>query len=436
MSLESLQEQQAEASKAMAAGNFEQAVKLYDQILSESERHPDPTAIHAFRLKALIERGRLLRLLGQQEASLASYEQHYLEAGDMAQAVEALVNIGIQSIKLGQHRRGMEAMDEALLLAEAFDNAPGRARALGTRGSIQISMGQIEEGMKDCELALSLCQQLSDLPGQMNNYNRLGVSHARLGALDKAIASFKASLQIARELEHVDGVILALGNLGEAYQDLYDMSQALLYHREGLSVAEENGLAHAATDIIRNLGVDLVHLGHVEGGLRHLNRALKQTLEHNQKDFYVQALASLGWAEFQYGKDIEKGYRHIQQLEKVAKEQEAKGGIVNALYLQGMYHHLKGNLTLAQQRWQEAAFLAHETGDRQLLWQSHAALADISGPGGLAKVHYRIAAEVILQIAYPIEDMYLRRTFLSQPHIEKILLAADMRDEEMALPHL
>lgn len=432
MSLESLQQQQAEAQTAVLARDFETAVKLYDNILTESEQFADDSASHAFRLNALIERGRLLRLLGQQEASLASYEQHYLEAGNMAQAVEALVNIGIQSIKLGQHRRGMEAMDEALLLAEAFDNAPGRARALGTRGSIQISMGQIEEGMRDCELALALCQQLKDLRGQMNNHNRLGVSHARLGALDKAIASFKASLQIARELNLVDGVLLALGNLGEAHQDLYDMPQALWYHREGLSIAEENGLTHAATDIIRNLGVDLVHLGHAEAGLAQLQRALDQTLEHNQKDYYVQALASLGWAELRYGKDIEKGYRHVQQLEKVANEQEAKGGVVNALFLQGVYHHKKANMVLAQQRWQEAAFLAHETGERRVLWQAHAALADISDTEGLAKVHYRIAAEVILQIAYPIEDMYLRRTFLSQSHIEKILLKADMRDGDIA----
>jgi hypothetical protein len=75
----------------------------------------------------------------------------------------------------------------------------------------------------------------------------------------------------------------------------------------------------------------------------------------------------------------------------------------------------------AQQFWQQALFLAHETGRRMLLWQVHAALAEIAPSPALGTVHNRIAGEIIEQILHPIKDETLRQTFLQADPVRAVL---------------
>ncbi len=75
----------------------------------------------------------------------------------------------------------------------------------------------------------------------------------------------------------------------------------------------------------------------------------------------------------------------------------------------------------AEELWHRALFLAHETDRRTLLWQIHAGLADVADSEGLALVHYRIAGEVLRQIAEPIDDEDLRETFLNAATIKQLL---------------
>ncbi len=86
----------------------------------------------------------------------------------------------------------------------------------------------------------------------------------------------------------------------------------------------------------------------------------------------------------------------------------------------GLYHREKGELEEAQQVWQQALFLAHETGRRMLLWRIHAGLASVAPNKALANVHDRIASEIILQILDPIEDEALCQTFKNAPPVRAI----------------
>ena len=90
----------------------------------------------------------------------------------------------------------------------------------------------------------------------------------------------------------------------------------------------------------------------------------------------------------------------------------------------GLCSKVEGDEITAQQLWQQAIFLGHETHRRPLLWRIHAEMAKVMPNEDLAQVHYRIAAEVIQQIAYPIEDEQLKAAFLNAPPIAAILTAA------------
>jgi ATP/maltotriose-dependent transcriptional regulator MalT len=115
-------------------------------------------------------------------------------------------------------------------------------------------------------------------------------------------------------------------------------------------------------------------------------------------------------------------------LLELAREKNARAYEADALHALGMCYKLRGDVAQAEQYWQQASFLAHETEQRMLLWQIHAAMAEVATMPGLADVHRRIAAEVIEQIVYPIADKKLREKFLTAPRVKAVLAANTNQD--------
>ena len=93
----------------------------------------------------------------------------------------------------------------------------------------------------------------------------------------------------------------------------------------------------------------------------------------------------------------------------------------NGLYVSGLFKLMAGDRAAAEELWQQAIFLAHETENRMLLWHLHAGLAQIAAQPSLATVHYRIAAEVIQQVAEPFTDETLKAQFLGAEPVTAVL---------------
>jgi tetratricopeptide (TPR) repeat protein len=157
--------------------------------------------------------------------------------------------------------------------------------------------------------------------------------------------------------------------------------------------------------------------------VEHLRRALALSEEMDRPDTQSQALYSLAIAEVELG-DIAAAREHGQRLKELAEKTNARGYLADALHILGLCHERDGERTVAEQLWQQALFLAHETNRRILLWQLHSALSRISNNPALKDVHNRIAAEVIQQIAFPIEDENLKQKFLNAPAVQTVLRQA------------
>jgi tetratricopeptide (TPR) repeat protein len=417
------QETLENARAAQSAQDYERALAAYDHLLQETAGFvPGDTTAREPRLAALRERSRLLELLGRPEEALRGLEQYYLEAGSSEHAVEALNLIGDLHDSLGQERRALSAYDEALALAEAFNYTPGRAKALLGAGLTWHHLGRTTEGITQLQKALALFEQMGDESGQMRATNRLGIAYVQSGQVDKAIASFERSLAFARTIGDRETAI-DLNNLGECYQLLFNVENALAHHQEAYALAQRTGLRAVLPDVARNLGYNLFHLGQVEEGIAHLETALRLASETSLHDVRMQALYTLSHAEVRRGRPG-AARAYAQQLQHLAQERSYRVYQAEALYALGLVAQLEGNDELAEQRWQEALFLAHETGRHYLLWQLHASLAEIAASDGLARVHFQIAAEIINQIAYPIEDPAVRAGFLAAPAVVRILAQA------------
>lgn len=420
-----LQDLRTRAAAAVSQNEHIQAVDLYSELLAATSPQESDVVTVEIRLEALHELGRLFNLLGKPSAALSAYEQYYVEAGNTRHAVDALVAIGNQCAYMNLTDRAIEAQRDALRLAESLSYTAGRAMALGGMGLAYSYMDRSEEALDYLLRALALFGQVGDRVEQARGWNRIGVAHVRLGQLDKAIDAFQNSSDLAHQAGDTGPVVLetaviSMNNLGECFQNLFDMEQALATHRKGLSMAQSAELPYLEADLARNLGVDLRLLGLIEEGIENLYRSLLLSRETNQPDVEAQAMYSLAMAELQRGNSA--GARDMAERLRARAEQSGnKGSLADALHALGFIQRQLGDLAAAQGFWQQALFLAHETGRRMLLWRLHAALAEIASGQELAGAHNQIAAEIIRQIANPIEDVTLRQKFLEAEPVAAVL---------------
>lgn len=427
MNINQLQHQLDTAETHRQANQFDQATHLYTQILAASETvTPSERGVNKMRqvrLAALAGYGRILHVSGKQPEALAMFQKRYHEAKSRIERIDALVAVGDQQIIMAHFEDAFANHSKALNLARKINYSAGRALALRGLGQTYAFIGRSNEAVHNLKKALSIFQQLDNNEETTRTLNLLGITHARQGEVDKAIDAFSNGLQAARQVSEM-AVASFLSNLGEMYQDLYAFEEAIVYHREGLAIAEASQLRSMELDLCRNLGVDLCFLGQYDEGYEYLQRALRLSRTTGMLDLQLQTLYSLGMYEVEFG-DEEVGERYGRQLLTLAEESKARGHLARAHYLLGRCAQKRGALEECQQQWQQALFLAHETEQQRLLWQIHAALAEISHSPDLAQTHNRIAAEVIEQIVYPIENATLRHTFLNAEPISAVLKQAN-----------
>jgi tetratricopeptide (TPR) repeat protein len=425
MSTTSLHDLAAQAATAVSENNYWQAVELYTTLLEQIAPHNTAPALRDLRLMALRERGQLLGRLGELEAALAAYEQYLREAHTQEHEIEALVRIGNLWRIIGHFEKSLDTLNQALQLAQTINYLIGQAQALTGKGATCNVIGRTDEAINYFRQANQLYEKSSDLEGQIQALNSLGIAYGYTGQLDKAITAFQEMLNLVERIPtHHHQLVIALNNLGECYQHLYDMERAITYHERGLTLARQSGLRAVETDICRNLGLELSQAGREEEGVAYLHQALHLSEEINARHMLAYTLYALALTEAEWG-NIDAAHAYAQRLQETAESSDSRNELANAYHALGLVEQKRGNIDVAQELWHQATFLAHETNQRLLLWQIHAGLAEMSPNPGLAAVHNRIAAEVIQQIADPIEDESLRNRFLNAPLVQKVLTHND-----------
>ncbi len=409
-----------QAKTAVKENQFWQAAELYTEVLSETSPKTTDPEVKEVRLATLRERGRLPGLMGEQIAALHAYEQYLREAGNGVHAVTARVSIANQCRRVGRYIRALEVYNEALDLSNSLNYTLGRAQALAGTGGVYVMMGRTEEAAGKLSEATILFEQVGDVSGQVRSLNEKGVAYGSSGQFDKAIDVFKISQKLAQQMNRQDRYVITINNLGECYRHLCAYDQAIAFHQEALALAQKGRLRYVEADIRRNLGLSMRDLGRMDESLAYLRTALTICEETDNLDMELHTLFGLSVTEALHG-DHETAALHAQRLFDKAEADNLRGHKARALYAQGVVAQQHGYPNSAEELWHRALFLAHETDRRTLLWQIHASLADVADNEGLADVHYRIAGEVLRQMAEPIEDEKLRETFLNAPNIKNIL---------------
>lgn len=325
----------------------------------------------------------------------------------------------------GNLAEALQIAEEASALAESHDYAQGRATADRRRAELLWLRGESEAALELLRRTLILYETLRDVDGQLQTLMSIGVTYHLMGRFYDAIMTGLRTASLCEASGDLSTLWLAYNNLGEAYQNLYAMDKALLYHQKAQAIM------HMPTaDVIRNLGVDLVALGKVDEGLELLRDALARARASAEKDVLLQTLNSLGSALLTVG-NIGEAHTLGQELLSEARAIDARQHVTRATLLLGRCALAAGDPVSAQAYLQESFTLAQRTGDKSIIWQTHAVLADMLADSqpALAKVHHMIASDMLNNIVLSVGDRELRDTFRKAPLVARWLQPGDYDDE-------
>lgn len=407
----------------ITSGHYQRAVQLATEGLDLlSSLPPSPEREH-LRWDLLLSRGRARVLKGDYTA-LSDFQTVRDHSPDPVQRVEALIGAADCHNGMGEYVIAEEEYQSALQEAEAHKGNLSHIRAWIGLGNLCWKQGRIEESIRTLNKARLALQRTPDLYELGRALLGLGIAYDFAGQIEEAITAYEDALKCFRSLRDDHRTAAALNNVGELYQELRDLDRALRYHEEASRLASQSGADRVSIDITRNLGVDMLLMGRYSEAMLALNQALSRAREIRDKDLALQALYNLGDAFLRQG-EVDRALAIAGELADEAAAIRSELHAARAQLLQGRAYLARGDRSTAQSILQAALGHAHAIPSRWLLWQLHAALGRATDDPQIARVHFRIAADFIRQIADPLQDPTLRSRFLSQPEVQAVLRRAE-----------
>lgn len=218
-----------QACWAHEKGQYDQALRLFDQVL-------DLDSDHAL---AHLNRGVVLQSLGRWQDSVMSLTQALAYDAHMALGWS---NLGVALIQLTQLDAALQCFDRAI------DLQADLASAHSNRGVVLRDLLRFEEAIASHKKAISL------RPDQGSAWNNLGLALKEAGKMDVALDAFEQALLLDRTNA------LAWGNKGVTLQSMHRSQEALECYEKALTLRPD------MADLNWNRSHALLSLGRMEEG--------------------------------------------------------------------------------------------------------------------------------------------------------------------------
>ncbi len=173
---------------------------------------------------------------------------------------DSMNGLGVCYRPLGEFRRAIDLLEEALAINRKAGRREGQAANLGNLGICYYEVGQIPRAIESYEQALAIARETGDQVGEASHVGNLAICYHDLGQIRRAIESCEQALTIARETGNQEGEASHLDNLGVCYHDLGQIPRAIEMHEQALVLDRRLGHRYGEA-------MDLAHLGDVYGNL-------------------------------------------------------------------------------------------------------------------------------------------------------------------------
>lgn len=364
--------------------------------LYPSDEYAEIIAYHYSRAEAEAEAIPWLEQAGDRAASnyaIGVAMSHYRETirrlqfgqGDPLTVARVEEKLGTVLSTAGRYDEALEVLSRAVEALAAPAQAVGTDRAyrdLEAAGRVTAQMGMVHRHRGTPEEGIALVQPMLELLSRKGPTPALVLLHLALANLTFLVGKYQETQEAAERAEEIAREISDERLLGEAEERqalaltvLGHLDQALPIFQRAIPLIERGGDLFVLWRTLNNASIACARMGRMEEALRFQERALTVAERMGNPDQIAFVRGNLGNLLTILG-DWKGAREHLEQaVTLLGKERTANAaGPLNTL----------GQLALREGRWTDAATLLNEaltvserTGDRQLLEEGQASLAEL-----------------------------------------------------------
>jgi CHAT domain-containing protein/Tfp pilus assembly protein PilF len=373
------------------------ALVLLCASLAESGSPPSSAASSSESIGRRIENAAALERKGDFAAARAALDgivrdAHERHGAASVEVADAAQKRGWVLYRLGEYRAAVADLNRALAICRAQSDALRTARALSSLGVVRRDLDDYVQAERDFAEALRLARTgdtRAHLDMQAVIHNDFAGLRFYQGDLVAAIAEYERGGELFRGLHGEHSVELAqiYNNLGLMHHQLGRYDEAQRWFGRSLPLKETlYGPRHATTaSTVTNLGDVAFALGRYEAARAFYARALatfEESLgpEHPNVAIVETSLAEVDLAQSSPDAALER-LRHALRIRE-ASIGAASSWVAEALLPQARAMQALSRPHDARESAERALAIALTAGEKELLWQAHAAYARILAEQG------------------------------------------------------
>jgi tetratricopeptide (TPR) repeat protein len=286
-------------------GDFEEALRYYDEALHLQRRHRDRRGM-SLTLMAIGDT--YLFRMGKPEPALEVYAQALQikrEIKDRKGEPEVLHQMAYAYYVLGRNEEAERLYRQVLDLSRKVKHRRAEGNALNGLGNCLLARGHAQEALAFYEQALSVRRKAKDERGVANTTYNIGRAHMALGQVEQAIEYFTRALALRRELLDVRAEAETLFDLARASARANRFDEAVRHFREAAELARRTRRPRLEVMALYGAGAIELNRERAEAAIALLRQALERMRGHAGEEFRRErrlVLTSLGSAYFLAGK--------------------------------------------------------------------------------------------------------------------------------------
>jgi HD-GYP domain-containing protein (c-di-GMP phosphodiesterase class II) len=374
------------------AGEFSNALELFDQSLTLIHQYPDPTA----------------------EANILN--------------LSATVYI-----LMGEPTEARERLERVLRLRLALNDLSGQAVALINLGNVLNDSSDYSNSLDRLIQAHQILQNLNNPDLECKCLINIGETHLLMEQPDQAIVFFEQAAHLSRLHQHQFNEILSLIKLAETHNVLKQHKKAKELAQICLRQARQAHQHYLETSILALHGAIHLALSETEEAQDYYGLALIQAEATNDGEAHFEALIGLGQTSLVL-QDPKRAIRYLEEALELAERMQKKREAAKA------HQHLSAALEMAGQATQALEhFKTHHQLEREILnedtvrkTKNMTMQLDLERSRHEAET-YRLRTQVFEEANAMLEEKVLERTReLEEARIEVVMrlaVAAEYRDD-------
>jgi serine phosphatase RsbU (regulator of sigma subunit)/Tfp pilus assembly protein PilF len=213
----------------------------------------------------------------------------------------------------------LELGTQAMAMAEAQRNTPGKAAALINLGKLYETLGENEKAVANYFQSLKLFEQLHDSSGIVRVYNALGVLFRNQDNFDKALEYLTDAEKIGRNINNPRVQAESYNNLGSIHYFRRDYDQALSYFKQSLKIRQNAGLQTEAAKSMNNIGLVYKHKHEYDKALQYFMQSLQTQRDLGNKAGISTVLDNIGDIYYEKGDNQKALAYHLEGLQAASE---------------------------------------------------------------------------------------------------------------------